>query len=158
MPSILIVCTANICRSPVGEALLKDKLEKRGILDWSVKSAGTWAQVIRGASQYSVEIMAEQGFDITNHQAEMLDISHMEDSDLILCMESGHREALMAEFPLYANKVHLVSEMIGKNYNISDPYGQPKRAYYRMVDDLTKIIDEGVDRIIEAVEAQQQKE
>lgn len=154
MAQILIVCTGNICRSPVGEALLQDRLQKRGLSAWLVKSAGTWAQWKRGASQYSVEIMAEQGLDITNHQAEMIDRSHMENADLILCMESGHMEALKAEFPVHKNKVHLLSEMVGKNYSISDPYGQSKDAYYRMVDDLAGIMDEGVDKIIEEAETQ----
>ena len=154
MAQILIVCTGNICRSPVGEALLRDRLQKRGLSDWLVESAGTWAQVKRGASQYSVEIMAEQGFDITDHQAEMIERSHMENSDLVLCMESGHMEALKTEFPAYASKVHLLSEMVGRNYSISDPYGQSKNTYYRMVDDLAGIIDDGLDNIIQEADIQ----
>jgi len=154
MAKILIVCTGNICRSPVGEALLQDRLNKQGLSDWSVKSAGTWAQMQRGASQYSVEIMTERELDITNHQAEMIDRSHMKKSDLVLCMESGHVDALKAEFPIYAKKVYLLSEMIGRNYSISDPYGQSKDAYYRMVDDLTGIVDDGLDTIIEEAEIQ----
>lgn len=149
MTQILIVCTANICRSPVAEALLRDRLQQRGLSDWVVSSAGTWAQMKRGASQNSVEIMAEQGLDISNHQAEMIGRSHMEESDLILCMESGHMEALKAEFPAYEKKIHLLSEMVGKNYSISDPYGKSKEAYYGMVRDLSQIIDDGLDTIIQ---------
>ena len=154
MAQILIVCTGNICRSPVGEALLQDRLCKRGLSDWSVKSAGTWAQKQRGASQYSVEIMSERGLDITKHQAEMLEHAHMKNSDLVLCMESGHVDALKAEFPVFAKRVYLLSEMIGRNYSISDPYGQPKDAYYRMVDDLVGVIDAGLDKIIEVADGQ----
>jgi protein-tyrosine phosphatase len=153
MTQILIVCTGNICRSPVAEALLQDRLQKRGLSEWVVKSAGTWAQLKRGASRNSVEIMTEQGLDITHHQAQMIEHVHMEESDLILCMESGHMEALKAEFPAYENKVHLISEMVGKNYSISDPYGKPKDAYYRMVKDLSRIIDDGLDNIIQETEA-----
>ena len=152
MAQILIVCTANICRSPVGEVLLRDRLQKRGLADWTVKSAGTWAQEKRGASQHSIEIMAEQGLDITEHQAEMIELIHMQNSDLVLCMESGHMEALKAEFPTCQNKIHLLSEMVGRNYSIHDPYGQSKNAYYRMAHDLVEIIDNGLDRIIEEAE------
>ena len=154
MAKILIVCTGNICRSPVGEALLKERLYERGLSNWSVKSAGTWAQKQRGASQYSVEIMTERGLDITKHQAEMIEYVHMKNSDLVLCMESGHVDALKAEFPVYAKKIHLISEMVGRNYSISDPYGQSKDAYYRMVDDLDAIIDAGLEKIIEEANAQ----
>jgi protein-tyrosine phosphatase len=149
MAYILVVCTGNICRSPVGEALLRDRLQERGLTDWQVASAGTWAQVVRGASQYSVEILAEQGLDIREHRAQMITRQHMQEADLVLCMESGHVEALRAEFPEYADKLHLFSEMVGRSYSISDPYGQPKDAYYRMVRDLTEVVDEGLDTVIE---------
>ena len=153
MAEILIVCTANICRSPVGEALLRDRLQKRGLSDWTIKSAGTWAQSKRSASTYSVEIMTEQGLDITDHQAQMIKLSHMKKADLILCMETGHKEALQAEFPPYAKKVYMLSEMVDRNYSISDPYGKSKDSYYRMVNDLTRIFDEGLDTIVEKAEA-----
>jgi len=149
MTQILVVCTANICRSPVGAALLQDRLHQRGIMEWQVRSAGTWAQEKRGPSQYSVEIMAEKGFDIHEHQAEMIELTHMQEADLILCMESGHVEALKAEFPEHGHKVYLISQMAGMHYSISDPYGQSKDAYYRMVEGLSQVIDTGLDRIIE---------
>ncbi|RMH00795.1 MAG: low molecular weight protein arginine phosphatase [Chloroflexi bacterium] len=149
MPHILIVCTANICRSPVGEALLRDRLQKRGLHDWAVSSAGTWAKQVRGASQYSIQLMAEQGLDISAHQAQMVTAEHLADADLVLCMEVGHAEALKIEFPEYAEKIYLLSEMIGRRFSINDPYGGEIEDYRIMVAELTEIIDEGLDRIIE---------
>jgi protein-tyrosine phosphatase len=154
MAQILIVCTGNICRSPVAAAILQDRLQKRGLTDWRVSSAGTWTQEKQSASQYSVEIMSEQDLDITDHQAKMIEYDHIKNSDLVLCMESGHKEALKIEFPTQAKKIHLLSEMIDRNYSISDPYGRPKDAYYRMVNDVTRIIDDGLDKIIAEAEAQ----
>lgn len=154
MAKILIVCTGNICRSPVAATLLQDRLKRQGLIEWQVTSAGTWAQDKRGASQYSVEIMAEQGLDITEHQATMIDYDLIKKSDLVLCMESGHMEALQVEFPTQAKKVHLLSEMVDRNYSISDPYGRSKDAYYRMVSDVAGIIDDGLDRIIEEADIQ----
>jgi len=150
MPQILIVCTANICRSPVGEALLRDHLQKQNLgAEWTVRSAGTWAQVKRGPSRYSIQVAADRGLDITNHQAEMIEAHHMKNADLVLCMESGHAEALRAEFPLYAHKIFLMTEMVGKQYSISDPYGQPLESYQMMADELEGLIDAGLGRIIE---------
>jgi protein-tyrosine-phosphatase len=148
MAHILIVCTANICRSPVGEAVLRDRLATHGLDDWTVSSAGTWAQWKRGASEHSVTLMAEQGIDITGHQAQIIELEHMQQSDLILCMESGHVQALKAEFPLYANKVYYFSEMAGQQYSITDPYGGTLNEYRRMTEELTTIIDDGLERII----------
>lgn len=149
MAHILVVCTANICRSPVGEALLRDRLQKRGLVNWTVSSAGTWAHWVRGASQFSVELMAEQGLDISGHRARMIDESLLAQADLILCMEASHLEALQIEFPAYADKIYLFSEMIGLRFSVDDPYGEPLHRYQQMADELTTLVDDGLDRIIE---------
>ena len=153
MPHILMICTANICRSPVAEGLLRDRLQKRSLTDWTVSSAGTWAQITRGASHNSVVVMRERGLDISQHVSQIVEALHMKQSDLILCMESGHAEALRAEFYAQAPKVHLLSEMAGRQYSISDPYGQELRSYVMMANEVEELIDEGLERIIELTQA-----
>ncbi|MCB8982758.1 MAG: low molecular weight phosphotyrosine protein phosphatase [Ardenticatenaceae bacterium] len=152
MPSILVVCTANICRSPVAAALLRDRLQKRGLADWVVRSAGTWAEESVRASRYSVELAAERGLDITGHRAEMVNRQLLKEADLVLCMETGHAEALRVEFPGSADKIYLMSEMVGKKYGISDPYGRSRATYEAMVTELENIIDAGLDEIIARAE------
>ena len=153
MPHILVICTANICRSPVVEALLRERLQTHGLDEWTVSSAGTWAVVERAASRHSAQLMAERGLDISGHQSRMVEESHLQEADLILCMESGHAEALSIEFPAYQDKIYLLSEMIGRQYSIADPYGGPLDDYQRMVQDVETIIDEGWQRIISLAQA-----
>ena len=155
MPHILIVCTANICRSPVGEVVLRTRLHRRGFTDWTVGSAGTWALVGHGAAEFSIEVMAAQGLDISAHRARMVSRSLLAEADLVLCMESGHMEALRAEFPDYAHHIFLLSQMVGRHYSISDPYGRSLSAYQRMATELTNIIDQGLEKIIELTQAKQ---
>ncbi|UCG23917.1 MAG: hypothetical protein JSW55_17560 [Chloroflexota bacterium] len=153
MPHVVIVCTANICRSPVGEAVLRQRLEAReqsagsNVL-WQVSSAGTWADYGQAASTYSVELMAEQGLDISDHGAQPVDRALMDRADLLLCMEIGHAEALRAEFPRQDYKIHLLSEMAGPAYSVSDPYGGPRSEYQRMVTEVSDLIDAGLPRIV----------
>jgi protein-tyrosine phosphatase len=149
MPNVLVVCTANICRSPVAEALLRDRLQKREPNRWTVESAGTWAQIERGAAPNSIQLMAELGLDLTGHRARLIDETVLQTADLVLCMESGHAEALRTEFPSSAAKVYLLSTMVGQDYNIQDPYGLSIEAYRPMVAEITSIIDLGLDRIME---------
>lgn len=148
MANILIVCTANICRSPVAAALLDDRLKQKGLKDWTVRSAGTWAVAPRGASRNSVAVMKRVGIDITGHRSRMVEESHLEQADLVLTMEDGHAEALRAEFPRHAHKVFMITEMIGQNHSIPDPYGGPMAEYERMYATVSKVIDEGLNRII----------
>ncbi len=92
--------------------------------------------------------MAQQGLDISGHQAEMIDRRHLKEADLVLCMEAGHAEALRVEFPWAVDKIFLMSEMMGRKYSISDPYGRSRDAYESMVAELVKLTDAGLDEII----------
>jgi protein-tyrosine phosphatase len=148
MAHILIVCTANICRSPVVAELLRDRLRRRGLSDWTVTSAGTWAMEARAASRFSVEVMRANGFDITGHRARMVDEAMLAEADLVLCMETGHAEALRVEFPAQAGKIYMLTQMIDRNYSVADPYGGEYAEYERMFELVRDIIDGGLDRII----------
>ena len=156
MPQILIVCTANICRSPVVAALLKQRLDEKGYSDWQVDSAGTWAVLSRGAANFSIQLMAEQGIDISHHHAKMINEAMIAQSDLVLCMELGHVEALQIEFNAYKNKIFALSEMAGKKYSVKDPYGNPIDDYRDMVAEVTRFLDAGFERIIALAEANHQ--
>lgn len=149
MPHILFVCTANICRSPVAEALLRDRLEERGMDGWTVRSAGTWAIQERGAARNSIRVAAERGLDVGDHRSRMVSREMLDEADLILCMESGHVEALKAEFPEAAGRIYLLSEMAGESFGISDPYRGPLEAYQEMAANVADLIDGGLQRIVD---------
>jgi len=149
MANILVVCTANICRSPVCESVVRDRLHQRGLNDWEVASAGTWATFGQSASYYSIEILSEQGLDITDHKSRPVGKDLLEWADLILCMELGHVEALQIEFPGLADKIFTLSEMSGPGYSVYDPYGEPRPAYEAMVNEVTKLVQNGLDRIVQ---------
>lgn len=130
MKRILVVCTGNICRSPMVKALLERQLEEAG---WGeqvkVESAGTWAVVGAGASAGSVEAMVARGIDLTDHRGRQLDVQQAERSDLILVMEEAHRRAIFNNWPRMLRKTYLLSEMAGENDDIDDPYGGPQADY-----------------------------
>lgn len=153
MATILIVCTANICRSPVVEALLEDRLAGHELEYWLVKSAGTWAYEGQSASENSVLLMAEQGLDISDHQSMPVNETLLDEADLILTLEIGHSEALQAEFPADAHKVFPLTEMIGEPYSVKDPYGGPREDYERMVAEVTQLVEDGLPKIIELAAA-----
>ena len=90
-----MVCTGNINRSPLGEALLRDRLAARGV-EASVSSAGTRATGGPAAAEV-VEILADLGLDGTAHVSRPLTPELVGGADLVLGMAREHvREAVVA--------------------------------------------------------------
>ncbi len=96
MSSILVVCTGNICRSPIAEGLLRKALTSRfGERAPSVSSAGIWGVVGSDATPEAVAAAEERGVDIRNHVARGVSGMPPIDDDLVLGMAREHREALV---------------------------------------------------------------
>lgn len=148
MPSVLFVCTANICRSPLAFGLFKQKVagEPEAAL-WKIDSAGTWAVEGIPASGKSQFLLGERGIDIQDHRSKCVSKEMLASFNLILTMERGQKEALQAEFPEVKNRVFLISEMIGQSYEIQDPYNGSLEEYRHTMDEIEHILNEGFDRI-----------
>ena len=149
MATILVVCTGNICRSPMAAALLRRRLEEDPQREgWRVISAGTWASEGRPASAYAIAEMTERGIDIRTHRSRSVTEALMEQADLVLVMTPDHAEALSAAFPDQKDKIYLLSEMVGQTYGISDPYGGTRLEYSYIAQELEQLVDDGYERIV----------
>lgn len=121
--NILVVCTGNICRSPIGEGLLKAKLKSANVL-----SAGISAMVGWPADPTSVEIMLEKGFDISGHRAQQATRPILAGVELILTLDQGHNDWLNSRYPEFRGKVHKILKW-RDNADVPDPYRQPREAF-----------------------------
>ncbi len=151
MPSILIVCTGNICRSPIAEVYLRQKLAQERIPgEWEIISAGTWAQDGLPATENGVAVMRERGLDMSRHRSRNASAALLAKVDLVLTMTAGHVEALRAECASAAAKIFRLTEMAGPPYDIRDPYGGSLNDYRRTADELERQIEEGLPGIVAA--------
>lgn len=106
--SILVVCTGNICRSPVGEAILHDALQDAGI---DVTSAGTHAPAGRAAAPETVEFVSRHLNQELDHVARQLDRATSEAADLILTMTQEHRSWVAKLAPRTVRRVYTLIEL-----------------------------------------------
>jgi protein-tyrosine-phosphatase len=152
MPSILFVCTANICRSPLAVGLFRKIVSERpDHTDWRVESAGTWGLDGEPAADGSRFVMMEKGIDIGPHRARTVTRELLGEFDLILTMEAGQKEALKLEFPEVASRIFQLSEIIGHFFDIPDPIGQPIDRFRKTADELDKIFRSGFSEILRLI-------
>jgi len=95
---MLVVCTANLCRSPVSEALLARRLA--GVVDvdgarWTVASAGT--DRFDGLIEPdTVAAAAALGLDISSHTPRQVTQADLDDADLVVTMTRSHVRSIVA--------------------------------------------------------------
>lgn len=152
MKSVLFVCTANVCRSPMAQGLFLAALGEN-VDHWRVESAGVAAVEGAPASQKTLELLAERGIDLSSHKSRPVDRYLMEQFNLILVMEHRHKQILQSQFPQFASKVYLLSEMVGEQREIDDPGGGTMEDYRRTAQILESIFQEGYSRIEQLAQA-----
>jgi protein-tyrosine-phosphatase len=152
-PSVLFVCTANVCRSPMAMGLLRSKLGDHAA-GWRVESAGTWTRDGELAAQKLIIMLAERGIDLRSHRSRGVSKELLRSFNLILTMERGHKEALQVEFPQQAGKIHLFSEMVGLVYDIQDPIGGTMEDFRNTLEEVEQILTDGFPRIKQLAQSQ----
>jgi protein-tyrosine phosphatase len=120
---ICLVCLGNICRSPIAEVVVADRLRKAG-LDQAVvvDSAGTggW-HVGEDMDRRSRRVLEQAGYDVPRHQARRFGADWLEDYDLVLAMDQSNLGALRRIFASTPERVALFGSF-GEVGAVPDPY------------------------------------
>ncbi|MBP3223124.1 MAG: low molecular weight phosphotyrosine protein phosphatase [Actinomycetaceae bacterium] len=117
-PKILVVCTGNICRSPMGEIVVRSYLEKADLGGYvSVESCGVSAEE-KGNPIYgdAAQVLREAGYDVGKHYAMQVSDNQLRESGLILAMTTGHAYSLRQRMLLMGEdirRIHLWKECDG---------------------------------------------
>ena len=152
MKTILLVCTANQCRSPMAEGLMRRKLEREGRAD-EIRAASAGVDALDGcrATENSIQAMAARGIDISGHRSRATTDRILQDAALILTMERAHANVLQALFPAHAERVHLLAQMAGLESDVADPVGSPLEDYRRTAQEIENLIELGYHRMMQLI-------
>ncbi len=131
---ILFVCTANICRSVISEAVFQKIVSEENLgLLMNTESAGTESLVGMTPNESTVEVCAEHGLDVRKHRSQQLSREMLEQASIIFCLAETHREVINGAFPQFKSKVALLKEFgqpnLPSNLSVDDPVGKPKKNY-----------------------------
>ncbi|MFB3908922.1 MAG: low molecular weight protein arginine phosphatase [Candidatus Eisenbacteria bacterium] len=162
---ILIVCTGNICRSPMAEGLFRKLVREAGLHDRVVvESAGTFAPEGAPASPEGVEVAAREGIDLRGHASRALSTRLVSRADRILVMEPEHRERLIAAFPEAEEKTFLLTTFAdpqGDPLGVIDPIGMGVEVYervYRQIEQALRAALPEIERLANGQEEQPQRD
>ncbi|MFA6962510.1 MAG: low molecular weight protein arginine phosphatase [Opitutaceae bacterium] len=142
--TIVTVCTANICRSPMAEALLKHALsaQPEPLKSWRVISAGVAARPGDRVSENSVTALKKVGLNIKGHTSQELTPELLAESDVVFCMTESHRAMIQLSFEPIPRNVYLFREFMPRSSDkeIGDPYGGSLSDYEACRDEMVEAI------------------
>lgn len=138
---ILFVCTANITRSAMCEAILKKFVSDDNLQDDIViESAGTEALSGGSPDPEAIEVCNKHGIDVSNHLARQVEPELLDQADLILCLAESHKERIIDASPLYEKKVFMLKEyaqvVLPADLSVDDPTGKAKKKYQETFEEL----------------------
>lgn len=167
--TILAVCTANICRSPVMEILFRHRLDPAR---FEVASAG-----VRGWNAAPVDSMvvlelARLGCDATGFESRELGVHHIDQADLVLTAAREHRVAVLAMTPRALRKTFTLREFAAlleesdaesledlvadssrrrstapSDVDVRDPFRAQPEVHHQVADQIAAAVDVVADRL-----------
>lgn len=147
---VLMVCLGNICRSPLAEGILKNKVDPAKVF---VDSAGTGGYHIgEKPDSRSIDVAQIHGINISDQRCRKFSSADFEDFDLIYVMDKSNRANVLslANSESGAKKVRLLLEVINDSpQEVPDPYYGGKDGFenvYQMIDQACTQIGDNLNK------------
>ena len=151
-PSVLFVCTGNICRSPTAEGILRKRIEELG-LDVAVDSAGTHGYHVGDAPDpRSVRAAARRGYSIGELRARKLTSEDFERFDFVVALDDEHMRLMRRNCPPeLQHKLHDMMRFAphAGHSEVPDPYYGPADGFELVLD----LLEDAVEGLLKELQA-----
>jgi protein-tyrosine-phosphatase len=141
---ILIVCTANICRSPMAAGLLQHFLAGQSgpLKDLQVISAGIAARTGDPISDNAAVAMRKVGINLSDHRSQQVTQQLLDHSLVVLCMTESHRAMIQLQYDPAPKHLYLFRQFLPRPVDpeVEDPYGGPLSVYESCRDNLVEAV------------------
>jgi len=150
---ILVVCSGNICRSPMAAACLRERLARSTMPNVTVDSAGTLGIEDVPAADEAIEAMSEIGIDLNGHRSRGLTDGDLREVDVVLAMDKVHLEQLAPHLPDRRPRRFLLRAFEKgpgprpDAPDLDDPVGQPVAVFRERRDTIRACVDHFVEAL-----------
>lgn len=108
---ILVVCTANICRSVMAERFLRRDAEGRGLSQVEVGSCGVLFDD-QPASDTVISVLAERGLDVSDHRSRTFAPVMLDSIHLVVTMTRAHARDLTLAVDGASPRIHTLGALV----------------------------------------------
>ncbi|WP_296181537.1 low molecular weight protein-tyrosine-phosphatase [Pseudomonas sp. UBA1879] len=135
--NVLVVCVGNICRSPMAEAMFRQRVSN----SIAISSAGTHAMLSSTMDPLAKAVLLVNGVEAHRHRSRQVDRHMLHEADLILLMEHRQMQSVLKLAPEVRGKTFLIGKW-QHALEIADPYKRPKLAFEQTYEQLSRCVDD----------------
>jgi protein-tyrosine-phosphatase len=144
-PLLVIVCTGNICRSPMAAVIAEHEARASGI-DVRVVSAGTSAMPGNRAHELACDAVEALGLSLELHRAQALTREMVVEAALVLAVTRRHRDDIRHHFPGHIDKIVSFDDATGLG-DLDDPFGGGPGEFDR----TAALLQKGIPSVLQAL-------